>query len=115
MKKFLARNQGYTLVEIIVSIALIGIIAAGFLTAFSTGYGIIFGNGRKTQAMNHDAQMYLDKVYNNEITVPYYDTGVTIASIGTVSVPGTGLTMDLIEVVVEYPSEKIVRLKGLIP
>jgi prepilin-type N-terminal cleavage/methylation domain-containing protein len=37
MKKFLARNQGYTLVEIIVSIALIGIIAAGFLTAFSTG------------------------------------------------------------------------------
>lgn len=51
-----------TLIEIIIAIAILGIIAAAFLTAFSSGYSMIFTMGHKTQATG-TAQEIMDAIY----------------------------------------------------
>ncbi|MHB1454470.1 MAG: prepilin-type N-terminal cleavage/methylation domain-containing protein [Saccharofermentanales bacterium] len=55
------KNQGMTLLEIIIAIAILGLLAGVFLSSFSTGYINIFNMGIKTKAM-YRAQTILDQV-----------------------------------------------------
>lgn len=53
----LEKRRGVTLIELVVSIALIGIIAVSTLTIFDTGLSNIFRAGSRTKAVteaNHD-------------------------------------------------------------
>jgi len=59
MKK--RRNQGMTLIEIIIAIAILGLLAGVFLNSFSTGYINIYNMGSKTQAM-YKAQTIIDQI-----------------------------------------------------
>ena len=54
MKK-MRRTRGFTLVEVLIALILIGVIAAGLLTFFSTGYQNILGQ-RNQNALNFDIQ-----------------------------------------------------------
>ena len=44
----LENKRGFTLIEIIIAIALLGIISVAFLSMFSTGFSIISKAGRRT-------------------------------------------------------------------
>ena len=44
-------NKGFTLIEIIISLAIIGIMSIGFLALFTTGYKIIIIAGKKSNAV----------------------------------------------------------------
>lgn len=56
------KNTGFTLVEIIISLAIIGIIAVGILAVFTGSYSMVFSMGRKTNAVS-EAKTYMDKIY----------------------------------------------------
>lgn len=110
-------HSGLTLVEIIVALAILGIMAVSFLTMFSSGYSTIFAMGRKTQAMNEKAQYYMDSLYLD------YDAG--IASINAdplvsvtedkTSTTYSGIGLNVVTITVEYPTGRTVSLTSLVP
>lgn len=51
MMKFKSVRKGLTLIEVIISIAILGIIAISFLSMFSNGYINIFTMGNKSKAV----------------------------------------------------------------
>lgn len=107
------RNQsGFTLVEIIISMALIGIIAVSFLSLYTMGFSTVFSMGRKTQTINYDAQWYMDRIYDGEdpSSIDALD-GVAVTVVNDYN--GTG--MRLVTVVVDYPPDRTVTLKSLVP
>ena len=59
-------KKGFTLIEIIVSIAIIGILAVALLSVFTSGYSTIFSMGRKTESSN-EAQAFIERVYQEGI------------------------------------------------
>lgn len=110
MKSSVRKKNGMTLVEIIIALAIIGIMAISFLTIFTTGFSTIFSMGRRTKAMNNEAQMYMDQIYS----------GSTIASIDDLpnvevveSSDASGLR--LITITVTYSQNQTVKLTGLVP
>lgn len=116
MKIMKFNKSGFTLIEIIVSMALIGFIAVSFLTLFTSGFTNIFMMGKKTQVMNYDAQMYMDKIYDNVYTLSTSALNITddvTAIIVSENYNSTGLR--LVELTVEYPNNRSVKLRGLIP
>ena len=60
--KSIINNKGLTLVEILVALAVLGIILVAFLNIFLSGYTTIFSMGHKTEAMA-EAQNFLDEIY----------------------------------------------------
>ncbi len=55
-------KKGLTLIEIIIALAIIGIIVTVFFSSFSAGFTTIIANGSKTKAME-EAQTIIDKIY----------------------------------------------------
>ncbi|MDW7661064.1 MAG: type II secretion system protein [Bacillota bacterium] len=112
MKRIRKKNYGFTLVEIIISMALIGIIAVSFLSLFTAGFSTVYSMGRKTQTMNYDAQRYMDQIYDgtSPADIDLLD-GVSVVVIDDYD--GTG--MRLITVTVDYPPDRSVTLKSLVP
>lgn len=55
------RKKGFTLIELIVSIAILGIMAVAFLTMFFNGYTNIISAGNRTRAVKV-AETLIDKV-----------------------------------------------------
>ena len=108
-------NKGLTLVEIIVAIAILGFIAASFLTMFSSAFSGIFSMGRRTQAMNDDAQSIMERVYENyPYEIDKYDDDDSISF----NVQTTGHEvpegMHRVTITVEYGSGRRVNLTGLV-
>ncbi len=112
MKRIRKNYHGFTLVEIIISMALIGIIAVSFLSLFTAGFSTVFSMGRKTQIMNYDAQWYMDRIYEGETpsSIDALD-GVSVTVVDDYD--GTG--MRLIKVTVDYPPNRSVTLNSLVP
>ena len=63
MKHF-QNNKGLTLIEIIISVAILGIIVISFITMFSQGMDSIFTVGNKTVA-TRIAQEHIDEYFTN--------------------------------------------------
>ena len=104
------RKSGMTLVELIVALALIGIMAVSFLALFTNGFMTIFTMGRRTKAMNDEAQMYMDQIYNGA-TVSTIDSLANVEV--TESTDSSGLR--LITVTVTFSDNQTVQLTGLVP
>jgi prepilin-type N-terminal cleavage/methylation domain-containing protein len=112
MKRALCNKKGMTLVEIIVAIAILGIMAAAFLTVFVSGYSVIFSMGRKTQAMNDKAQTYMDQIYDDYaagISAAASDPDVTVDDTQTLN------GMKVVKITVEYQDGRSVTLTSLVP
>jgi len=56
-------NQGFTLIELIISIAILSIILVSFMSLLGNGTKNVFSMGHKTQAVA-EAQSIIDTVYN---------------------------------------------------
>lgn len=63
MKK---NSTGFTIIEVIVSMAILGLIAISLLALFTNGYSTIFSMGRKTEASN-EAQAFIEAVYEEGV------------------------------------------------
>ncbi len=56
-------NHGFTLVEIIVAVAVLLIVIFAFTTLFTSAFGGIFTQGRKSEALYDEAQQELEQLY----------------------------------------------------
>lgn len=57
-------KSGMSLIELIVALAILGIITVAFLSGFTGAFSTILGMGRKTTAMA-SAQTIIDKIYES--------------------------------------------------
>lgn len=80
MKKY-SNQKGLTLVEVIVTLAIISIIASSFLTLFTTGFKGIFTAGNRSKAM-YAAQKTMESIIaqgvSNNNTYDITQDGFTI-------------------------------------
>jgi prepilin-type N-terminal cleavage/methylation domain-containing protein len=74
--KLLKSKQGLTLVEIIISIAILGIIAVAFLGMFTVGFKGIMSAGRNSQAGYIGQRAMENKIVGIDVT----ETNVTTSS-----------------------------------
>jgi prepilin-type N-terminal cleavage/methylation domain-containing protein len=72
--KLLKSKQGLTLVEIIISIAILGIVAVAFLGMFTVGFKGIMTAGRNSQAGYIGQRAMENRIVDIEVT----ETNVTI-------------------------------------
>jgi prepilin-type N-terminal cleavage/methylation domain-containing protein len=73
--KLLNQNKGLTLIEIIVAIAILGIILVPLIGMFTNGFTNIFTMGNKTRAVT-EAQAVLDFIYSEKTYDPIVLTSV---------------------------------------
>jgi prepilin-type N-terminal cleavage/methylation domain-containing protein len=78
IKKQLGQHKGMTLVEVVVAIAIIGIIATAFVPLFASSVLQVFRSGDRSEAL-YDAQEYL--AASIDTGVPAADTEETDATI----------------------------------
>lgn len=70
------RKKGMTLIEVVVAMAIFGIVAVSFLSMFGNGYSIVFKAGHKTDA-NMQLQTIIDDLYKQmTITKPATTTPI---------------------------------------
>lgn len=116
-----SNKSGLTLIEVIISMAILGIIAVAILNTFTFGYDNIFAMGRKTKA-TQIAQQYMDLCYVDTNLVANFGTikaatppaGYSIdATNSTISGPVNGLYT--VKFTVIYRQNRSVSLTALIP
>lgn len=131
MKKIISSKIGFTLIETVVSIALISIIVVSFLALFSNNYDAIFSMGRKTVA-NKIAEECLSQFYSgdsvadidaikNAVETKYGDQYTVNIEYSTVNytdnlIAGKVLPLKMMTVTVSYRNgTRFVQLVGLVP
>lgn len=65
--KHLKNHQGFTLLEVIISLAILGIIMAALLSLFTSDVRLVFNAGHQSEA-NIEAQKIVDKIYEETIS-----------------------------------------------
>ncbi|MDW7672182.1 MAG: prepilin-type N-terminal cleavage/methylation domain-containing protein [Bacillota bacterium] len=73
-------NKGMTLVEIIIALAILGIIAVSFLGMFTSAIYTVFAMGNHSRAIA-EAQMVLDRIYEDADIIQRNDLEAHILSI----------------------------------
>ena len=117
--KLLMRKKGITIIEIIVSLAILGILAISFLSIFSNGVSTIFSSGNKSLAMKQ-AQTISDRIYDTQnfsdldtavqgILLNIYGTGKYKKVLSSADIYSTSYTGEA----VRYYIENIQLLSGL--
>ncbi len=74
------RLKGFTLIEIIVSVGIIGILVAGFLPIISSSYFQVFNLGKDSQSLidaNSDIQLAITDFNSGEDNVNTFETKIT--------------------------------------
>ena len=66
MKKNCNNNKGFTLIEVLVSMAIIGLMAIAFLPLFTDGFRWIYSAGHRSSD-NHDFQADIEREITEEI------------------------------------------------
>lgn len=112
MFRLTKNRKGLTLVEIIVALAILGIVAVSILTIFTGSYSTIFMMGRKTKAMNETAQNYMDQIVTGVVEYSDVHPGNIVISPPTTDA-NSGLQK--ITVTVTYQDGKTIKLVSLIP
>lgn len=107
-KNRLKNTQGFTLIEMIVALAIIGIMAVSFLTVFSSTYAHIFSAGRRS-----------DAIFSTEKKVEAAIASGTTATTDTFSLAIGGRTVTVSGALVmeqsTYENGKAVSLKSFVP
>ena len=75
-------KNGFTLIELIVAVAILAIVSIGFLTMFTSGFSIISRSGRQTKA-NYNAQELIEKSINDDSTT---DANLTVTTNQSITV-----------------------------
>jgi prepilin-type N-terminal cleavage/methylation domain-containing protein len=81
MKRFSClykNNNGMTLVEVVVALAILGLIAISMLTMFSTGVYFVIKSGHNSENQYYTIQSMENKLADNLVTVPSQITPTTI-------------------------------------
>lgn len=125
-------QKGFTLIEVIASLALIGIVAAVFLSVFTFGIDEIFSMGRKSTATKI-AEQCINVYYQNVDSNGHYDDAnmtlkttaeaeiATIRSanpayIVTNTVTGQADGLYVVDITVAYrSSSRTVHLSAIVP
>ncbi|MTI65413.1 MAG: prepilin-type N-terminal cleavage/methylation domain-containing protein [Firmicutes bacterium] len=125
----MGNNKGITLIEIIVSIAIIGIISLTFLSIFSDGFINIISSGKKSKAvaksrlvindmLSDKKKFNLDenevKEYLNSVIDNYDNTNYTLSS-DTKEINEKEIKVYKLSVTVTYYKDRKVSLKTAIP
>lgn len=93
MKK-LKKDKGMTLIEVIIAIAIIGIIALGILQMFTMSMVVISSAGKKTQSA-YDAQSHSENTLNmNYSGVPLVDEELEL-TIGDTQIIAPGRKVEI--------------------
>ncbi|MBZ9688550.1 type II secretion system GspH family protein [Clostridium estertheticum] len=99
-KKYLKNKKGFTLIEVILSIALLGIISIAFLTMFTSGIVGITNSGKKSVS-HYTAQNQIESNINDLANLP--SNVVTSTKSITLTFPGnTGIVISGRQVDVTY-------------
>ena len=64
LSTFIRINQGFSLLEVIVALAVLLLIIIAFTTLFTFSFGGIFSQGRKSEALYEDVQKELEEKYD---------------------------------------------------
>lgn len=117
-------TAGLTLIEVIISLAVLGIIIIAILNTLSFGYDTIFSMGRKTKAMQI-AQGYIDMCYNtNQFTTSIFttniisitpETGYSIDAANTNAAYDSQTKLYNVKVTILYRQNRSVSLTALVP
>jgi prepilin-type N-terminal cleavage/methylation domain-containing protein len=82
------KKKGMTLIEVIIAIAILGIIGVAFLTLFTSGFSFITRAGNRSEA-GFNTQTQVEQALNNAISTPdlgslqiQFSDGTTISAIG---------------------------------
>lgn len=67
MRHFKKNHEGFTLLEVIISLAILGIIMAALLSLFTSDIRLVFNAGQQSEA-NIEAQKIVDKIYEETIS-----------------------------------------------
>lgn len=106
-------NNGFTIIEIIVALAILGIMTTAFLALFGGNYATIYMMGKKTQAMNNEAQTYMDQIYSGQKTVAQIDALPDVTA--TAPAYTTLNTLKQVTITVSYTNSRSVTLTSLVP
>ncbi len=79
-------KNGFTLIEVIISIAILGIISISLLTLFTTGFKFITNSGRRS-ADDSDIQTEVENALNS---APDTNTGLVITLPDSSTINGDG-------------------------
>lgn len=111
-------KNGLTLIEVIISLAIILIVTLSFLTLFTSTFSTIISMGSKTEA-NRVAQEIIDYHYENEpITgsLPVMPTNIPTQYTVTRTTPSTTNGLTEVVITVSYRNNtRSVTLTALIP
>lgn len=66
MKRIKHKANGYTLVEVIIALAMIGILSVAFLSIFTSGYRSVIKTGQRAVAAYGSQQLLSQKVVDAE-------------------------------------------------
>jgi len=114
-----AVNQnGFSLIEVIVSLALLGIVGVGILCALGTSSGVLATTNELDTAKNI-AQMQMDNVKNQPFNLSYTPADISTSYPGfsveiTVNnqIPQRDANIQKIEVTVEHGNTNLLTLAG---
>jgi prepilin-type N-terminal cleavage/methylation domain-containing protein len=93
IKSIITKKKGFTLIEIIVSLALIGLMAIIFIPIFNFGYSGILSAGKHSKAGYLGQQAIENYLAGNAVTVPNTVTNTTPNVSVSINFQGTIITV----------------------
>jgi len=102
-KKKKISSSGMTLIEVIVAIAIMGIVAIGLLPMFSTGIKLLVNNGKQINMMYSKQNIMEGKISKSTDS---YAVSMKVVFPGiTIDVKGENITADTYNLFVPYPKK----------
>lgn len=119
--KFILKNQqGYSLLETVLALALFGIVSVAFLTALSTVWNVLFLTNERETAKNL-AESQMEYVENHSFetsydpdTVPseFENAGYVAKILPPENIASRDTNIQLITVIIEHHGREVLRLEG---
>jgi len=90
MKEFINRKNGFTLLEVVISVAILAVLAVSLIPLISYGYGETITSGKKSTAIYKDAESMEANLNSQTDGITSISTKTISITFGTtsISVPG---------------------------